>query len=120
MKNPEQHYCLLHLAELIKEASIREDKGISTKKKRKHPVRIIGEGALGLGTGMLAGYGAGRLLEVITKKLGIPKGQLLPPIISAAGTGIGVGYPLWKAYEQEELRRAVESKRSPASKRFPG
>lgn len=81
----------------------------------KNPVRhgalTVGAGLAGMGLGTLAGYGGSELLSKAFKGLTgkkIPTAALHVPA-SIAGAGLGLAYQLYKAKEQEELHRAVES-----------
>lgn len=96
-----EHYFVVHMEEMLKSA---EEK----PKKVPSVPRVIGEGLLGLGTGMLAGYGAGRVLQ---KKLPQHVPYMLPKITGTAGALMGVTYPMWKAEERAAIQRALEARR---------
>jgi hypothetical protein len=72
---------------------------------------VLGQSLLGLGTGIAAGYGLGRALEAIGRRTGIPIPVIASRVGSVAGATVGAGYPLLKAYEQQELQRALAARR---------
>jgi hypothetical protein len=78
--------------------------------------RIMGEGLLGFGAGALTGYGAGRLLEKGIRGVGKSPLPILPRVLGTAGAVGGMSYPLWKAYEQDAIRRALEERRKKLEK----
>lgn len=72
--------------------------------------KVVGAGALGIGAGtaggLLAGYGADKLLKATT-------GRRIPPsvaygVIPAVGAAGGIAYAIHKAKEQEAIRRALQ------------
>ena len=62
--------------------------------------RTMASNALGLAAGTAAGYGAGKLIETVAKKKGVPMGAVWPKVLKGATTAMGVAYPLWKMTEQ--------------------
>ena len=68
--------------------------------------RIVGSGLLGMAGGTVAGYGAGKLLDLL-HGTPIPKAHLnlAAPLVGGAA---GLAYNLYKARELEELKRAVK------------
>jgi hypothetical protein len=96
-----EHYFVLHAAEMLKEA---EEKRIPSAQK------VVAQGLLGLGGGMLAGYGIGRGIQHFTP--GSTAVNLAPRIAGTAGAIMGVTYPWWKTEEREAIKRALEARRA--------
>lgn len=88
----------------------------------KHVAKTIGSGLLGLAGGTLAGYGAGALANKGYELIqGHPvPGSLLAPTASVLGGAGGLAYALWKAKEQEELKRAFEGGQNRPEGLVPG
>lgn len=78
-----------------------------------HAAKTIGGGALGLGVGTLAGYGAGQLARRLTNNR-IPAGPLIKagPVLGGLG---GLAYTIYKQRESEELNRALQAYRNKSS-----
>jgi hypothetical protein len=79
----------------------------------KQRAKVVGVGALGMGAGTVAGYGAGMLADHLWKQRyggsGVPLstvGRILPGAL--LGGASSLAYSLWKAREAEELNRAVQ------------
>lgn len=76
--------------------------------------KILGSGALGFGVGTAAGMGTGYIADKIYEKATgnkIPK----PLVLGAApllGGAAGIAYSVYKAKEQEAMRRALEDQAS--------
>lgn len=62
--------------------------------------RTMASNALGLAAGTAAGYGAGKLIETVAKKKGVPMGAVWPKVMKGATTAMGMAYPIWKMTEQ--------------------
>jgi hypothetical protein len=79
--------------------------------KAKRIAKTVGSGLAGIGLGTFAGglafEGGRRGYEKLTGK-SIPKGPLMT-VLPALGAGAGLAYSIYKAQEQEEIRRALES-----------
>lgn len=70
------------------------------------------QGVGGMSLGYLGGYGAGRGIEALAKRTGVPASTMAMKVLPIAGLVGGAAYPAWKAYEQKEIARAVAHKRS--------
>lgn len=82
---------------------------------------ILGAGTLGFGTGTLAGMGGGYLADKAYEKVTgrrIPSSALhiAAPLV---GAGAGIAYAMYKAKEQEAIRRALESETGPRTGGVP-
>jgi hypothetical protein len=95
-----EHYFVLHAAEMLKEA---EERKIPSAQK------VVAQGLLGLGSGMLAGYGIGRGIQHFAP--GGTAVNIAPQIAGTAGAIMGVTYPWWKTEEREAIKRALEARR---------
>jgi hypothetical protein len=91
---------------------IQKAKEKTSEKKEPSIPSIIGQGLAGLGLGTVAGYGMGRGVEALARRHGVPMRAVVPRVATAAGGGLGITYPLWKAYEQLALQRAFERKKA--------
>ncbi len=69
--------------------------------------KIIGTGLLGMTVGTLGSFGALELARKYHPQGGQLASKLLP-FAPALGGAAGLTYALWKAREQEELKRAVK------------
>lgn len=96
-----------HNVEGMVKVAMRNPSAVSRKRKEPTVLGTMGQGLAGLGTGIVAGYGLGKALEVIARKQRIPLTKLIPTIVSTAGGAVGIAYPLWKTYELDALRRAA-------------
>lgn len=76
--------------------------------------KVVGAGTLGFGLGtaggLLAGHGMNKAYQMATGKE-IPMGAInvAAPLL---GTASGIAYAVYKAREQEAIRRALENKTS--------
>lgn len=99
-----------HSDSLMKLAGLEKCAEGEQKKSKIGPAaKVLGKGLLGFGLGTAIGAGIGKGLDYISQKA---SGKPLPihPVWgpAAAAGGMGLMYALWKAKEQEALRRALE------------
>ena len=83
--------------------------------EKESPPTVAGtvvKGLVGLGLGTAAGYGLGRGIEAVANKYKVPAHKYVKPIAMAAGATLPIAHQLWKGYEQERLKRAVEHQRT--------
>lgn len=95
-------------------------------KKQKSPyfetAKVLGAGALGMGTGIAVGLGGAHLADHLSQRgfgKPIPKGAILigAPLL---GTASGIAYSVYKAREQEAVQRALENSANNGERRVPG
>lgn len=67
--------------------------------------KTVGSGLAGMGLGYLSGAGATHLAD---KAFGPIPSSALMGAVPVLGAGAGLAYSLYKAHEQEEMRRALE------------
>lgn len=93
---------------------IAEAKPEPAPKKESPPTIMgtVGKGLVGFGLGIAAGYGLGRGIEAVANKYDVPAHRYVKPIAMAAGAALPIAHQLWKGYEQERLKRAVEHQRT--------
>lgn len=94
------------------------DRAMWAKKKPPGPLKIGLQGAAGVGLGTLAGGLAGKGIEYAAGRSGFSLPPHLARIGAIAGAGAGLAHQLWKAKEQEGLRRDAEYSEQTAQK-FP-
>lgn len=96
------------MSKLADGASGKDD--LERKSRAWGLAKTVGAGALGIGAGtgggLLAGYGADKLLKATT-------GRRIPPsvaygVIPLLGAAGGITYAIHKAKEQEAIRRALQ------------
>jgi ABC-type nitrate/sulfonate/bicarbonate transport system permease component len=95
------------------EAFVDEFVKIAEENKRpgRDVVRSVGAGLLGFGVGTAAGLGTGYLADKAWQKA---TGKKIPSSAIAVaapllGTASGIAYAMYKAKEQEAIRRALEN-----------
>jgi len=91
----------------------RLDKTAEAKKKERSMLRAIkpwAQGIAGFGLGSAAGYGGIKATDYFLRRAGQPgvTPGAMGYIVPAATGALGTMYGLWKAKEQEAMRRAVE------------
>ena len=107
--------CLGYLCKEAEEAA-------ESKKKRPwvEGAKVMGKSLAGLGLGYVAGAGAGKLMEKVTKGRGGNPEDLARKVAPLAGGAAGLIYPIWKAREKKEIQDAVESAHNQSDERVSG
>ena len=102
----------VHGGEALGKFVAKRKKKTAAVKEQKPPTisGTIARGLGGLAAGTVGGYGAGKAVELIARKRGAPLHGAIPIIARVAGAGLGASYPLWKAYEVEGIRQALQHK----------
>ena len=70
------------------------------------------KGLVGMGLGTVAGYGLGRGIEAVANRYNVPAHKYVVPLAAAAGALLPITHQLWKGYEQDRLKRAIEHQRT--------
>lgn len=80
------------------------------KRKPQHPMMTVAKTTVGMGTGMLAGFGLGVALEAIAKTQKIPVQKLVPKVLMGAGLIAGATIPLLHGYERRHMEDYARSR----------
>ena len=109
------------LGEELASALLKTAEEKEPESKTKRVVKTVGSGLAGMGLGYLTGAGALHVADKLHNKLygsGIPSNALMPAV-PALGALSGLAYTLYKAQEQEEIRRALEGTHDQPAGRVP-
>lgn len=79
------------------------------QKDKPSVLGTLGLGALGMGTGMLAGAGLGKALEHISRRQGVNLPRAVPQMAQFTLGAMGAAYPVLQHLAKNRMERASKS-----------